>query len=374
MASVSVNEISKTFHRRLVSSPPSNTVQPKKTEDKGTVHALCNVTFRIPDGSFFFLLGPSGCGKSTLLRILAGLEQPDSGSILFDDQEVTFVPTHRRQIGMVFQNYALWPHLDVYQNLDLGLRSKGLPGHERRNRIGRMLELVQLNGLERQFPSELSGGQQQRVALARALVLEPRVLLLDEPMSNLDPRLKTEILSKIRELHRILKTTFVYVTHDQEEALSLATQVAIMNSGKIAQIGEPEDVYTSPRTPFVARFFGDANVIEGRIHDGSEQVLLHSTDFKVPFNKHNFAKGPKQPSRFSIRPESIQVHLSPGSSGIPGHVKETFLRAGSSELLIECTPFLTLRALLPGSHRSLEGQQVTLTIPESAVHPLYDDE
>lgn len=231
----------------------------------GAITALNKVSIRIEPGELFFLLGPSGCGKTTLLRAIAGFCLPESGSVVIGDRDVTSIPPHKRDTGMVFQSYALWPHMTLEENVAFGLRMRKIPKSEARERVRRALELVHLESRGKSKPNELSGGQQQRVALARALVVEPQCLLLDEPLSNLDARLRLEMRIEIRRICKRAGLTAVYVTHDQKEALSIADRMAVMRAGVIEQIGTPEQIYRHPATRFTADFIGDGNFIKGRI-------------------------------------------------------------------------------------------------------------
>lgn len=237
------------------------------------VLALDRINLEVDAGEFFFLLGPSGCGKTTLLRILAGFEQPESGRVLFDERDVTDVPPHERNTGMVFQNYALWPHMTVWKNVEYGLTMRDMPQHERDQKVKRALEMVQMSGYAERSPNQLSGGQQQRVALARALVIEPGVVLLDEPLSNLDARLRLEMREQLQDLQRTLGVTMIYVTHDQKEALAMGARIAVMQMGKVAQIGTPREVYMQPLTRFVADFIGEINLISGEIKSVASEVV-----------------------------------------------------------------------------------------------------
>ncbi|MFQ6077018.1 MAG: ABC transporter ATP-binding protein [Candidatus Bathyarchaeia archaeon] len=235
------------------------------TKHFGKVVACDHVNLEIEDGRFFTILGPSGCGKTTLLRIIAGFEMPDRGSVYFDGQDVTDLPPNERNTGMVFQNYALWPHMRVFDNVAYGLRVRKVPRGKIEKRVDEALELVQLRGLEERTPFQLSGGQQQRVALARALVIEPRVLLLDEPLSNLDAKLRLEMRHEIMRIQKELGITTVYVTHDQEEALSISDRIAIQRNGAILQVGSPREIYKQPKSRFIADFIGQSTFILGRV-------------------------------------------------------------------------------------------------------------
>jgi iron(III) transport system ATP-binding protein/putative spermidine/putrescine transport system ATP-binding protein len=229
----------------------------------GNVRAVDSVSLSVRDGEFFTLLGPSGCGKTTLLRMVAGFSELDAGRILFGEQRIDTLPPHRRNTGMVFQNYAVFPNLTVGDNVAYGLRARKVPGAEMRSRITRALKLVQLDGYGERWPHQLSGGQLQRVAIARAVVIEPHVLLLDEPLSNLDAKLRVEMRGEIRRLQKLLGITVLYVTHDQEEALAISDRIAVMRAGRVEQIADPRAIYERPETPFVASFVGMTNLIEG---------------------------------------------------------------------------------------------------------------
>jgi putative spermidine/putrescine transport system ATP-binding protein len=240
-----------------------------KTFD-GNVVAVDGVTLDIAAGEFFSLLGPSGCGKTTSLRMVAGFERPDSGRVHVGGQDITDVPVHRRDMGMVFQSYALFPHRTVTQNVAFGLRMRDVPKADLDRRVAAALAQVALTGLEDRRPSQLSGGQQQRVALARALVIEPRVLLCDEPLGALDRKLRQQMQFELKELQRRLGVTLVFVTHDQEEALAMSDRIAVMNHGKVEQVGAPTEIYGRPRTRFVADFIGEINLLE---EDGTPRAL-----------------------------------------------------------------------------------------------------
>jgi len=233
----------------------------------GILEAVSHVSLEIHDGELFTLLGPSGCGKTTILRLIGGFHKPDGGEIYFDGKPVSSIPPYERNIGMVFQNYALWPHMTISNNITYGLKLRGLPKTEIADKVSHVLKLVNLAGLESRYPGQLSGGQQQRVALARALVLNPDVLLLDEPLSNLDAKIRIQVRAEIRKLQKDLGITTLYVTHDQEEALTLSDRIAVVNLGKLLQIGSPRDLYERPESPFVADFIGINNLISGDVQE-----------------------------------------------------------------------------------------------------------
>ncbi len=274
----------------------------------GKTLVLRGISLSVAPGEFFFILGPSGCGKTTFLRVLAGFLFPDEGRVFFGDREVTTVPPHRRNAAMVFQHYALFPHMSVWDNVAYGLKVRKLPATEIRQRVRDALRLVRLEGFEKAFPLQLSGGQQQRVALARAIAVRPDVLLLDEPLSNLDAKLRAEMRSELKALQRQLGVTTIYVTHDQKEALAMGDRIAVMRDGQIVQVGTPTELYQRPRSRFVAEFLGDANVWEGRIVSvGSDLVTV-----ETPFG-HLHAPAPSFPVQAGekvwvmVRPEAVTI-------------------------------------------------------------------
>jgi iron(III) transport system ATP-binding protein len=277
------------------------------TKRFGSTVAVDNVDLQIEPGKLFFLLGPSGCGKTTLLRMLAGLVEPTAGTIHFGEQDVTRVPTGQRNTAMVFQGYALWPHMTVAQNVAFGLDVRQVPTAERRQRVDTALEQVRMSEYAHRKPAELSGGQQQRVALARALVVNPAVLLLDEPLSNLDAKLRLEMRTEIRRLCDETSVTAVYVTHDQEEALSIADNIAVMDRGKVCQVGPPREVYYRPVSTFVADFLGKANFIPGRISAREGESLIVATpagSLRSNVYANDLTVGTKVTC--SVRPEAVR--------------------------------------------------------------------
>jgi ABC-type Fe3+/spermidine/putrescine transport system ATPase subunit len=241
----------------------------------GAVKVVANLDIEVRKGEFISLLGPSGCGKTTTLRMVAGFVSPDAGKIILEGERIDQMPSHKRGTAMVFQNYALFPHMTVAENIAFGLRMHKVPKPEITRRVGEALDLIRLRALEGRFPKELSGGQQQRVALARAIVLNPKILLLDEPLSNLDAKLRKELRAEFLEIHRVSGITTLFVTHDLEEAFSVSDRVAVMNQGRIEQYAPPVEIFTKPQTPFVAEFIGHSNVISGTLKvDGGEARLV----------------------------------------------------------------------------------------------------
>jgi putative spermidine/putrescine transport system ATP-binding protein len=277
--------------------------------------AVDELSLGIEKAEFLALLGPSGCGKTTTLRMLAGLTELSAGRIVIGGADVTALPPYRRNMGLVFQNYALFPHMSVADNVGFGLEMRGLARDERRRRVAEVLSMVRMEGLEHRKPRELSGGQQQRVALARALVIQPDVLLLDESLSNLDAKLREEMRVELREIQRRLEITTVFVTHDQIEALSMCDRVAVMDRGKIAQIGTPEDVYERPANPFVANFVGRINVIRGAVRDG--RIEANGQALHGPAT-------PSGPVEIMVRPHRIAIGAeAAGDNRVTGTVRHT---------------------------------------------------
>ena len=282
----------------------------------GDFTALNGVSLNIHEGEFFTLLGPSGCGKTTLLRMIAGFNSIEGGDFFFGEKRINDVAAHKRDIGMVFQNYAIFPHLTVKENVAYGLKARKVGKKEIEERVAEALELVQISHLADRKPNELSGGQQQRVALARAFVIEPSVLLMDEPLSNLDAKLRVQMRTVIKKLQRRLGITTIYVTHDQEEALAISDRIAVMKDGDIMQIGTPNEIYAKPQNPFVAGFIGVSNFMDCDVK-GDEVTIQGELTFKIPVRKAYTGKG-----TLSARPE--QLFFS--ETGMPGKVLfSTFL-------------------------------------------------
>lgn len=312
---------------------------------EGLVTAVEDVSLEIGKGEFFTFLGPSGCGKTTTLRLIAGFEFPTSGHITLDGRRLEEVPPNKRDMAMVFQSYAIFPHLNVFENIAYGLRIKKLSNDEIRRRVAQIMSLTKLTGLENRMPNQMSGGQQQRVSLARALVVEPKVLLFDEPLSNLDAKLREEMRFEIRDLQRRLNITSIYVTHDQEEALALSDRLVVMNKGKIAQLGTPEEIYERPRSKFVADFIGLANFLPARVQsmrDNQASVTVGITPLTVSAAARI---APDHMALIFIRPSDIKIADAPRDGNmLSGQVtKATYLgekvdyrvRVGDSELRIQ---------------------------------------
>lgn len=291
----------------------------------GDFVAVNNISCDIKQGEFFTLLGPSGCGKTTLLRMIAGFNTIDGGNIYFDDKVINNIEAYKRDIGMVFQNYAIFPHMTVFDNVAYGLKERKVPKTEIRPKVMEALELVQISNLKDRKPSELSGGQQQRVALARAIVIKPGVLLMDEPLSNLDAKLRVQMRTIIRKLQKDLNITTIYVTHDQEEALAISDRIAIINSGHIMQIDTPATIYKKPQNAFVAGFIGTSNFMEGTVEKCDEDMTAHiKLEAGLEFSM-KLKKKIEGSIKVSIRPEQFIVN-DPDGKGIPGEIQMyTFL-------------------------------------------------
>ncbi len=318
----------------------------------GQDNVLNDVSLEVAPGEFFTLLGPSGCGKTTLLRTIAGLELPDSGRIFLSGEEITRLPASQRQVNTVFQSYALFPHLSVYENIAFGLRSRQFPQDDIQRRVDERLEMLDLGRLAQRRPHQLSGGQKQRVALARALVNEPAVLLLDEPMSALDAHLRAQVQQDLRRLQRELGQTFILVTHDQDEALVCSDRLAVMRDGRIVQCGDPEYVYDYPRDRFVAEFLGAANLIPCTRVPGGVQTAFGflALETQPPWDEGSVA----------IRPEWIRiVDREPACNGVRARVTETVYRGTRFDLWMEPGPLLVRTS----SYKRIDpGQEVWLEL------------
>ncbi len=303
----------------------------------GATRALDDIDLSIGAGELFFLLGPSGCGKSTLLRLIAGLHGPTSGRVLFNDRDVTGLGTNRRNAVMCFQSYALWPHMTVADNVRFGLDVRGVVGAEARKRVEEVLALVQMEKYAERKPNQLSGGQQQRVALARALAVKPDCLLLDEPLSNLDAKLRHEMRSEIRRICKTAGFTTIYVTHDQKEALSVADRIAVLKDGRLQQVGTPSDLYHRPVSSFVADFIGQTNLLEGRIvGEEGENVVVETLLGNLRARKVGAL--PKR-VMVSIRPEQMRVARGGGGSGaanaLTGKTRDNTFVGEASEITLD---------------------------------------
>ncbi|HET7070009.1 MAG TPA: ABC transporter ATP-binding protein [Nocardioides sp.] len=344
-------------------------------KDFDDVTAVDGIDIDIKAGEFFTLLGPSGCGKTTTLRMLAGFEQPTAGQIFIDDVDVAQTPAHKRPVNTVFQSYALFPHLDVEHNVAYGLRwRKDLDKRVKESQVAKALELVQLSGYGKRRPHQLSGGQQQRVALARALVLEPAVLLLDEPLGALDAKLRHSLRAELTGLQREIGITFVFVTHDQEEALEMSNRLVVMDGGRIMQLGTPEEVYREPLTEFVADFLGVANLLDVECDPGGGLTrTVHFGEFTLE------ARAPSGhdagPGRAVIRPECVEVTEAglPGANRLPGMVDRTVFLGSTTQVMVRLPQGAVVQSLVTntsGNEAFAAGQPVTVCLPAEALRLL----
>ena len=354
------------------------------TKILGQSRAVDNLTLEIGAGELFFLLGPSGCGKTTALRTVAGFYTPDEGRILFNGQDESRVPPHKRNTGMVFQNYALWPHMDVQSNVAYGLKMRRVPSADKQRRVRRALEIVHMQAYAERMPNQLSGGQQQRIALARALVVEPDVVLLDEPLSNLDAKLRIEMRAQIKDIHLKIGRTMIYVTHDQAEALSMADRIAVMRRGRLVQVGTPHELYTRPESAFVAQFIGGTNLIEGTLEEIGD-LLTVKTQAGVVHAK-NGVKGIKRGDTVfcSVRPESLEIRPAPESSDVRSRttnhllaeVKTIMYLGDSEQYSLRLADSITMHAVeyTPTARKAQVCERVALQFDPQAVVVLPQEE
>ena len=341
----------------------------------GDVTVIPKLNARIRNGEFFTLLGPSGCGKTTLLRMIAGFNSIEGGTISFGDRVINDVPAHKRNIGMVFQDYALFPHMTVESNVRYGLKFRQVPAQEAAQRIDRILKVVRIDALRDRLPEQLSGGQQQRVALARAIVIHPTVLLMDEPLSNLDAKLRVEMRTAIRDIQREIGITTVYVTHDQEEALAISDRIAVMKGGVIQQIAEPEKIYSRPANTFVAGFIGHSDFFKVNVQDGR---VFFNSGYSVAMD--NLTPGAHGPAVAGVRPEDFCVEPEGDGEGLRAKVlKKVFLgRYINYQIALEgCHALESLEPVelsqdaSTAAHLFAEGDTIRVTIRGSHIN-LYD--
>jgi spermidine/putrescine transport system ATP-binding protein len=352
------------------------------TKRFGDALAVDSLDLDIAPGEFFSLLGASGCGKTTTLRMVAGFERPDAGSIVLDGRDLTEASPHRRPVNTVFQSYALFPFLDVRDNVAFGLKYQHLSRQEERQRVGRALALVEMEGYAGRKPHQLSGGQQQRVALARALVLEPTVLLLDEPMGALDAKLRKQLQVELRSLQRTVGTTFVYVTHDQEEALTMSDRLAVLRDGRLMQVGTPSEVYSSPSNAYVAGFLGTANLLEAVVTDVTGDLAscrVGAAELVVPATAatHRGATVSLvlRPERITLEPGGPHATGAPGQlNRLAGSIRRTTFRGAQTQVTIDLAGFALL-ADVANLHGEVpdwlhEGRQVCVCVAPAAVRVL----
>jgi spermidine/putrescine transport system ATP-binding protein len=343
----------------------------------GIARAVDGINLHIPGGEFFSLLGSSGCGKTTTLRMIAGFEQPTSGQILLDGVDMTGTPPHKRHVNTVFQSYALFPHLNVYDNVAFGLRRSKVSDAEVKRRVGEALELVQLTGFETRKPAQMSGGQQQRVALASALVLKPSVLLLDEPLGALDAKLRKALQIELKQLQQQVGITFIYVTHDQEEALTMSDRIAVMSRGRVEQVAAPEEIYEAPATVFVADFLGVSNlmmaVAEGADSAGRCRVRLGDFELRAGRGDQSMSGNTK----ITIRPERVRLesHGSSGENRVPGMVERWVYLGNAVQLIVRLATGEKIQVLMQNTGDDIpftQGTPVHAHLPAEALRVLVD--
>ena len=344
----------------------------QKKMDKNNIVELKNITvtfdgekilddlnLSIVDGEFVTLLGASGCGKTTTLRLIAGFLEPDSGEVFFDSKNMNGVPAYKREVNTIFQRYALFPNYNVFENIAYGLRVRHVPEAEIKQRVSEMLTLVNLEGFEKRNIAKLSGGQQQRVAIARALVLKPKVLLLDEPLAALDLKLRKDMQNELKNIQKALGITFIFVTHDQEEALSMSDTVVVMNEGKIQQIGSPVDIYNEPENAFVADFIGESNILDG----------VMRADYRAFFSGKEFrcldsGFAPNEPVDIVVRPEDVDI-VKPGDGMVKGIVTSVTFLGVHYEIIVDIGGF---KWMIQTTDYAAEGDEVGLFIEPDAIH------
>lgn len=344
------------------------------TKRFGAYEALKEASFEIRAGEFMTFLGPSGCGKTTCLRLISGFDTPTSGQIFLDGKDLTFEPPYRRDVNQVFQNYALFPHLTIYENIAFGLRMKKIPPTQIRERVDRVVKMTSLEDFTTRKPAQLSGGQRQRVALARAIVCEPKVLLLDEPLSALDAKLRTQMRVELKQLQKKLGITFIFVTHDQEEALTMSDRVAVINAGRVEQIGTVNEIYYKPATRFVASFIGESNIVEAEILR-SEGELIHC---RLEGGLELAVRTPNPPAHskvlLSLRPEKIRLtRENPGGrNSFPGTIEMEIFKGAVDDLTISVQGGLQLGAVLTNDGQAEsdlhEGERVFARIQPEDIH------
>jgi spermidine/putrescine transport system ATP-binding protein len=340
----------------------------------GEFTAVDGINLQMPSGEFFSLLGPSGCGKTTSLRMIAGFERPTEGQILLDGVDMAQTPPHKRDVNTVFQNYALFPHLTVEENVAFGLKYQKASKQEIRERVGRALELVQMSQFVRRRPNQLSGGQQQRVALARALILNPKVLLLDEPLGALDAKLRKRLQIELKALQEEVGITFIYVTHDQEEALTMSDRIAVMSQGRVEQVGQPKEIYENPATAYVADFLGVSNLMDAEAAGPAPEGC------KVKLGEFELVAGQGEsdalgPCKVTIRPERIDIepHGTSGENRIPGMVERVVYVGAALQVFLHLASGQTIQAWIPNdgdAHPRASGDAIVAHLPVDAFRVL----
>ena len=344
------------------------------TKRFGAYEALKDASFEIRAGEFMTFLGPSGCGKTICLRLISGFDTPTSGQILLDGKDVTFEPPYRRDVNQVFQNYALFPHLTIYENIAFGLRMKKIPATQIQERVDRVVKMTSLEEFTARKPAQLSGGQRQRVALARAIICEPKVLLLDEPLSALDAKLRTQMRVELKQLQKKLGITFIFVTHDQEEALTMSDRVAVINAGRVEQIGTVNEIYYKPATRFVASFIGESNIVEAEILRSEGEFLHCRLEGGLELAVRSAQPPALSQILLSLRPEKIRLtRENPGHrNSFPGTIEMEIFKGAVDELTISVQGGLQLGAVLANDGQAEsdfhEGERIFARIQPEDIH------
>lgn len=325
----------------------------------GTNHIVKDLSLEVFKGEFLTLLGPSGCGKTTTLRVIGGFEAPNSGQVFLNEKDVTYTPPNKRDVNTVFQNYALFPHMTVNENIEYGMKMKKIKKNERLERVNKILKMVQMESFATRKPKEMSGGQQQRIAVARAVVNNPSVLLLDEPLGALDLKLRKEMQIELKHLQKSLGMTFIYVTHDQEEALTMSDRIAVMNDGRIDQLDTPEAIYNNPKTVFIADFIGETNLLKGKVRSFQENdAIIEIFGHKFKTNRNVNFKLEEQVN-VSIRPENLII--SDENSYFKGVVKEILFAGSVRKLLVDIHRGEEVAIILKDDNKYYTGQEVGIT-------------
>ncbi len=340
----------------------------------GAFTALQEVSFEIPEGEFMTFLGPSGCGKTTCLRLISGFDMPTTGQIRIAGKDVTFDPPYRRDVNQVFQSYALFPHLNIAENIAFGLRMKKVPAAEIKKRVDRVVEMTSLGAFVDRKPAQLSGGQRQRVALARAIVCEPKVLLLDEPLSALDAKLRVQMRTELKQLQKRLGITFIFVTHDQEEALTMSDRVAVLSAGRVEQIGSVNEIYYHPATRFVATFIGETNIVEAEVLGNDQGLVRCRVEGGLQFLVRGRELSPGEKILLSLRPEKIRLCRSDpgGVNAFSGRIVSETFKGAVDELTVSVQGGLEIGALLTNDGQQEydfhEGEEVFGRIQPEDIH------
>jgi iron(III) transport system ATP-binding protein len=347
-------------------TPMSKLMLKDLTKRFDNLAAVNHISLDVDEGEFVTLLGPSGCGKTTTLRTIAGFYQPDEGEVRFNERLMNNVPPAKRNTAMCFQSYALFPHMNVWENIAFGLKMRKIPIEEQKERVGEALDMLSLAGMDKRKPSQLSGGQQQRVALARAIVTQPDILLFDEPLSNLDAKLRVQVRVEIKEMQKRLGITSIYVTHDQDEALAISDRIVVMNEGEIEQVGDPQSIYLHPKTSFVAGFIGLANILQGRVlaREGDR------VDLETPFGKlrafaGDFPANAGDKVKFSFRPENLTLYKDGDSNRIGATILHAIFMGDATDLFIDAKG-VRLRAHAGSTARFNPGDVADFGVGEDA--------